>query len=124
MAGVTGLAVLAVSFVAAPWLWQSFFDVVGLRAGADGGSIFPVSFAMRFPVGAAVALFAGRLALRASRSGQSARGAEALLVVALTIANPTLWLAGLSILVAIVPLWRTGGDPGLRARMSETPPSA
>jgi hypothetical protein len=107
VAGLLGLAVLAVSFVAAPWLWQSFFDVVGLRAGADGGSVLPVPFALRFPVGAALAIVAGRLALRASRAGESQRGAEALLIVGLAAANPTLWVTALSLLVAIVPLWRT-----------------
>jgi hypothetical protein len=107
VAGVAGLAVLAVSYVAAPWLWQAFFDVVGLRAGADGGSVFPIPFAVRFPVGAVLAVVAGRLALRASRSGASPRGAESLLIVALTIANPTLWVTALSLLVAIVPLWRS-----------------
>ena len=30
-----------------------------------------------------------------------------LLIVALTVANPTLWATALSMLVAIVPLWRT-----------------
>ena len=109
VAGLLGVAVLAVSFLAAPWLWQSFFDVVGLRAGGEGGSLLPVPFAVRFPVGAVMALVAGRLALRASRSGQPQRGAEALLIVALTIANPTLWLTALSLLVAIVPLWRSNG---------------
>jgi hypothetical protein len=107
VAGLGGLAVLAVSYVAAPGAWQSFVDVVGLRAGTDGGSVFPIPFALRFVIGAVLAVVAGRLALRASRSGNAGRGAEALLIVALTLANPTLWVTALSLLVAIVPLWRT-----------------
>jgi len=107
VAGLAGLAVLALSFVLAPAAWQSFVDVVGLRAGADGGSVFPIPFAVRFALGAVLVLVAGRLALRASRAGTSPRWAEGLLIVALTLANPTLWVTALSILVAILPLWRT-----------------
>jgi hypothetical protein len=62
---------------------------------------------VRFAVGAALALIAGRLALRASRASTSPRWAESLLIVGLTVANPTLWVTALSLLVAIVPLWRT-----------------
>ena len=107
LAAVAGLVVLAVSVVAAPWAWQGFIDVVGARAGADGGSIVPIPFVLRFAVGLALTVIAGRLALRARRSGKSARVGEALLIVALTIANPTLWVTAFSLLVAIVPLWRT-----------------
>ena len=117
VAGLVGLGVLVVSFVAAPGAWQQFVDVVGLRAGTDGGSVFPIPFAVRFAIGAALVVVAGRLALRASRAGTSPRWAEALLMVALTLANPTLWVTALSILVAIVPLWRSAGaDRGLIAR--------
>jgi hypothetical protein len=35
-----------------------------------------------------------------------------LLIVALTVANPTLWATALSMLVAIVPLWRTARAAG------------
>ena len=117
LAGLVGLGVLVVSFVAAPGAWQQFVDIVGLRAGTDGGSVFPIPFAVRFAIGAALVVVAGRLALRASRAGTSPRWAEALLIVALTLANPTLWVTALSILVAIVPLWRSAGaDRGLIAR--------
>jgi hypothetical protein len=97
-----------VSLVLAPGAWQQFVDVVGLRAGADGGSVFPIPFGVRFIVGATLVVVAGRLALRAARDGASPRWAEALLIVALTIANPTLWVTAMSLLVAIVPLWRSG----------------
>jgi hypothetical protein len=103
---VAGGAVLAVSYVLAPWAWQSFIDVVGLRAGAEGGSVLPIPFAVRFAAGAALAIVAGRLTLRATAAGESPRVGEALLIVALTIANPTLWVTAFSLLVAIVPLWR------------------
>jgi hypothetical protein len=104
---VAGAAVLGLSVVAAPWAWHDFVDIVGTRAGTDGGSVLPIPFAVRFGAGLALTLVAGRMALRASRAGTSARTAEALLIVALTIANPTLWVTALSLLVAILPLWRT-----------------
>ena len=102
-----GLAVLAVSVALAPGAWREFFDVVGTRVGADGGALLPIPFALRFGVGAGLVILAGRLALRARVSGGSGLSGEVLLIVALTIANPTLWATALSMLVAIVPLWRT-----------------
>jgi hypothetical protein len=107
---VAGLAVLGVSIVVAPWAWEGFRDVVAGRASTDGGSILPIPFAVRFAVGAALTGVAGRLALRARRARTSGRAAEALLITALTIANPTLWVTAFSLLVAIVPLWRTPGE--------------
>jgi hypothetical protein len=110
---VVGAAVLALSFVLGPGAWWEFIDVVGARAGTDGGSLVPIPFAIRFAVGAGLAVWGGRLVARAGDRPGSGTGdrrlGEALLVVALTIANPTLWATAFSILVAIVPLWR---DPG------------
>ncbi len=110
VAGFVGLGVLAVSYVASPGAWQSFVDVVGPHAGADGASVFPIPFGVRFAIGVVLSVIAGRLALRAARQDRGdVRLAESLLIVALTIANPTLWVTALCLLVAIVPLWRTGG---------------
>ena len=67
----------------------------------------PIPFALRFGVGAGLVILAGRLALRARVARASGLWAEVLLIVALTVANPTLWATALSMLVAIVPLWRT-----------------
>jgi len=113
---VVGAAVLGVSVLLGPGLWRDFIDVVGARAGTDGGSWLPIPFAVRFLAGVVVAAMAGRLALRAQERGASARGAEAILIVALTIANPTLWATALSLLIAIVPLWRTGDRPVMAGR--------
>ena len=107
--GVIGVAVLAVSFLLGPDAWRAFLDVVGVRAGTDGGSLVAIPFAVRFGAGLLLTLGAGVLAGRARREGRPALVAEVLLVVALTIANPTLWATAFSILVAIVPLWRTAG---------------
>ena len=120
---VVGLAVLGVSWLLAPGAWREFLDVVGARAGTDGGSLLPIPFPIRFAAGAALAVFAGLLA--AGRVGpvrrmgegdavgdaRSRRVAEVLLIVGLTIANPTLWMTAFSLLVAIVPLWRSAHSP-------------
>lgn len=115
---VAGLAVLLVSYVLAPGAWREFLDVVGLRAGTDGGSLLPIPFAIRFGAGAALVVVAGLIAARRTSGPARLAGgalvarwgpqrvAEVLLVVGLTIANPTLWMTALSLLVALVPLWR------------------
>lgn len=124
---VAGLVVLGISLVIGPGAWPEFLDVVGARAVDDGGSWLPVPFVVRFAVGAMLVLVAGRLAGRAARRGGDGRVAEVTLVVALTIANPTLWATALSLLIAIVPLWRSSGAvrpyspgqvPGEPARMT------
>jgi hypothetical protein len=109
--GVVGLVVLGVSVAISPDAWRSFLDVVGVRAGSDGGSVLPIPFAVRFGVGAALVVVAGRLMVRAAARpaapATSRRLAEGLLVVGLTVANPTLWVTALSMLIALVPLWRS-----------------
>lgn len=102
-----GAAVLGISVALGPGLWRDFVDVVGWRAGTDGGSWLPIPFPVRFGVGAALAVLAGRVALGAGARGERQRYGETILVVALTIANPTFWATALSLLIAIVPLWRT-----------------
>jgi Glycosyltransferase family 87 len=146
-----GAAVLAVSAVLAPDAWRGFLDVVGARAGSEGGALVAVPFWIRLIVGAILALVAGRLSARPQASSPGRlepiaerpepiaerpepiaerteplverpdadpavqpaarffrpRLGEVLLVVALTIANPTLWATALSLLIAIVPLLRT-----------------
>ncbi len=120
--GALGLAVLAASVAISPGAWRDFLDVVGSRAGTDGGALLPIPFVLRFGVGAALAVLAGRLVLRASLAGAATRGPEALLIVALTVANPTLWVTAFSMLVAIVPLWRS--SPPLPAAGPASAPSA
>jgi hypothetical protein len=113
--GVAGLAVLGVSYVLAPMAWQDFITVVGARAGTDGGAIVPIPFPVRFLAAAVLTIAAGRMAAVAARDGRDKSLAESLLVVALTIGNPTLWVTALSILVAIVPLWRSRDKPEMIA---------
>jgi hypothetical protein len=109
-----GLVVLLGSALLAPAAWQDFLSLVIPQAGSSVASIVPVPFPVRLAVGAGLAVVAGQLALRGRE-----RAGEITLVVALVAANPTLWVTALSLLIAIVPLWRTAGDapqrPGLAA---------
>ena len=105
---VLGLVVLGVSVALAPGAWREFLDVVGLRAGTDGGSLLPIPFAIRFVAGTILSILAGWLTAGRIFAGRlPPPTGEALLVIGLTIANPTLWMTAFSLLVAIVPLWRT-----------------
>jgi len=96
--GLLGGAVLVVSVLLAPDAWRDFLAIVGARAETDGGSLVAVPYPIRFGAGTVLAVVAGRL---------GGRRGEILLVVALTLANPTLWATALSLLVAIVPLLRS-----------------
>jgi hypothetical protein len=101
-----GAAVLGLSMAISPGAWREFLDVVGARAGTDGGSLFPIPFVVRLSVGAALTVVAGRLAAQSAARGAPRWRAEALLIVALVVANPTLWATAFSMLIAIWPLWR------------------
>ncbi|HYK94576.1 MAG TPA: glycosyltransferase 87 family protein [Candidatus Dormibacteraeota bacterium] len=108
---VMGLAVLGVSVALGPGAWREFLDVVGARAGTDGGSLVAIPFVVRFGAGVALAVVAGLVAARAAARGQSELRGEVLLVIGLTVANPTLWATAFSLLIAIVPLWRSSRAP-------------
>lgn len=110
--GVAGLGVLAASVALSPGAWSDFISVVGTRAGTDGGALLPIPFPVRFAVAAVLTIVAGRMTAVAARdvpdgrAVRSERVPQALLVVALTIGNPTLWATAFSLLIAIVPLWQ------------------
>jgi hypothetical protein len=118
--GLAGLAMLIVSVAVSPDAWRRFIEVVAADAAGVGASIVPVPFAVRLVVAIAVALLAGVIAGRARPSPpgrprepmRDIRVAEAMLVVAFVLANPTLWVTSLSMLIAVLPLWRTA--PGQR----------
>jgi hypothetical protein len=102
LVGVAGVVVLLVSVVISPSAWSQFLDLALAQGGGSGASLVPVPFPVRLALALALAVIAGRLAGR--------RG-EALLVVALVVGNPTLWVTAFSLLVAIVPLWRHPAGP-------------
>jgi hypothetical protein len=99
---LVGGAVLAVSVVLAPGAWRDFFDVVVVRAGSSVASILPLAFPIRLVGGLALALLGGVATARGRP-----RVAEPMLICGIVLANPTLWVTALSMLIAIVPLWRT-----------------
>lgn len=97
-----GGCVLLLSVLLAPTAWQDFLTVVIPQAGTSEASLLPIPFPVRLATGTALALLAGQLAHRGRQ-----RAGESVLVVALVAANPTLWVTALSLLIAIVPLWRS-----------------
>ncbi len=94
-AGLVGSIMLLASILISPAAWHQFATVVVGSAGSVGASFVPVPFPIRAAAGVLLALTAGRLRPRVG---------EPMLVVAIVIANPTLWVTALSMLVAIVPL--------------------
>ena len=118
--GGLGLAMLAVSVAISPEAWRQFLDVIVADAAGVGASIIPVPFAVRAVVAVGVIVAAGMVARRAADAGEQGgwtrdeRVGETLFVVALIIANPTFWVTSLSLLVALVPLWRNPPRSGAR----------
>jgi alpha-1,2-mannosyltransferase len=110
--GAVGSAMLVISVVISPEAWRQFLDVIVADAAGVGASIIPIPFAVRAIVAFGLIVLAGFLS-RASDSdagrgiGRDPRYGEALFVVALVVANPTFWVTSLSMLVAILPLWRS-----------------
>jgi len=113
---VVGGAVLLVSVLLAPTAWQDFFSIVVPRAGTSGASILPIPYPVRFTAAAGLAVLAGHLSIHGRRPG-----AEGLLIGALILANPTLWVTALSLLVALVPLWRNPVRSGPEAAATGVP---
>jgi len=108
MVGIAGLAVVAVSVALAPAAWLGFLEIATRRAGSDAGGWFGIPYSARLGAGVILAALAGR---RGGRAGEIA------LVIAILVANPTLWANSLSLLLAIIPLSRQPEAP----RVTEDP---
>ena len=93
VAAAVGLAILLVSYVLNPGAWAQFIDITLYRGLLDESGFAAVPYVVRLAAGLALAVVAGLLVSR--------RLGEALLVVAVTIALPTLWLTALSTLSAL-----------------------
>ena len=98
LVGGVGAVVLAISVIVSPGAWAGFIDLVTTQGASAGASLVPVPFPVRLLAAAALVIVAGRI---------PGRRGEVLLVVALVIGNPTLWMTAFSLLVAVVPLMRT-----------------
>jgi hypothetical protein len=90
-----GAAMLAISVVLSPDAWRAYVDFALSVDPLQQSSFVAVPLPIRAAAGLVVALIAARLPRWAG---------DPLLVVAVTLALPSLWFTGLSLLVAIVPL--------------------
>jgi len=97
VAAGAGVGILAVSFVLAPGAWRDFVSFAE-GAGAGSAGLLPVPFWVRAMAGIILAVVAGRARPRVG---------ELFLVLAITVANPSLFVTALSIPIAIVPLLRS-----------------
>jgi hypothetical protein len=95
---VVGVLVAGLSILISPEAWVDFAAVAVGRGASDAGTFVPVPYLLRLAFGAVLAAVAGRWHDR--------RG-EVALVVAITLASPTLWGNAFSQLLAILPLIRT-----------------
>ena len=94
-ATAVGLVILLISVLIGPSAWSQFIQILEGRGPADISGLLPIPYFVRFAVGVVLTVVA---ALIRPRIG------EPLLVVAITLALPTLWLNALSTLIAIVPI--------------------
>ncbi|MBI2763173.1 MAG: DUF2029 domain-containing protein [Chloroflexi bacterium] len=92
-----GFAVLFLSVVISPAAWVDFLRIVSDRAGSDTAGLPGVPYLARLAAGSLVAVLAGR---RGGRVGEIG------VVIAIMVANPTLWPNSFSLLLAVVPLAR------------------
>ncbi len=98
-----GAAVVLVSLALDPRLWAEFIETVRARGPGDVSGVVPVPYAVRAAAGLVVTVIAARIRPQVG---------EPLLIVAVVVASPTLWVDALSMLVAIVPVIvvrRSGG---------------
>ena len=111
IAVAVGLVILAASVAIGQGTWSSFIATVQSRGPADISGLLPVPYFVRVAVALVVTLVAGLIRPRIG---------EPLLVVAITIALPTLWLDAFATLIAIVPIVALGSP----AVTSPTPAAA
>ena len=90
---VVGLTILLVSYGLDPGAWAQFKEITLARSALDESGFVGIPYAVRFLVGCGFVVVAALLTSR--------RAGEALLVVAVTIALPTLWFTALSTLSAL-----------------------
>jgi hypothetical protein len=116
IAAAVGLAMLVVSVVLSPDGWRAYLDFVVSSDPLQQSSFVAVPLPIRAAAGLLLALVAGRLPRHLG---------DPLLVVAVTLALPSLWFTGLSLLVGIVPLVMADRDgQGEAAGRPATVPTA
>ena len=90
-----GLGMLLVSVALSPTAWAAYLGFVTSIDPLQQSSFVAIPFPIRAIAGLALAVVAARV---------DRRWGDPLLVVAVTLALPSLWFTGLSLLVAIVPI--------------------
>jgi hypothetical protein len=90
----TTLAIVVISFVLAPGLWTRWFEMLARNVETTRPSVLVI------PVLPRLAAAAGLLAIGAWRDR------PAIVPVAAMLALPAIWVNSLSMLVAVIPLWR------------------
>jgi hypothetical protein len=108
IAAAVGLVMLVVSIALSPDAWRAYVDFAVHVDPLQQSSFVAVPL----PIRAAAALVLAIVAARVPRSV-----GDPLLVVAVTLALPSLWFTGLSLLVGVVPLIAAGR----RARAEQLP---
>ncbi|HEY7936133.1 MAG TPA: glycosyltransferase family 87 protein [Candidatus Limnocylindrales bacterium] len=98
LAIAVGLVILAISVALGPTAWSGFIATVQSRGPGDISGLVPVPYFVRLIVAVVLTVIAGLIRPRIG---------EPLLVVAITIALPTLWLDAFATLVAILPIVAT-----------------
>ena len=100
IAALAGVALLVISVALSPDAWRQYLDILASRGPTDVSGLLPVPYFARAVTGLLLALVAARLEPRIG---------EPLLIIAIVVALPTLWMAALSTLVALVPIVREKG---------------
>jgi hypothetical protein len=95
LATVVGIVILTVSFALSPDAWRQFVEIVTARGPGETNGFLAVPYFVRAVAGLVLAVVAGRM--RPSIG-------EPLLIVAITVALPTLWFTALSMLAAVAYL--------------------
>jgi hypothetical protein len=90
-----GLVVLVISVALDPGAWSGFIATIQARGPGDISGLLPAPYDIRLVAAVLMTVIAS---LARPRIG------EPLLVVAITLALPTLWLDAFSVLIAIVPI--------------------
>jgi Glycosyltransferase family 87 len=93
IAVAVGAAVILVSVALDQGAWARFLDTVRARGPGDTSSFIPLPFAVRAAAGLVLTVVAARIRPQIG---------EPLLIVAVVVASPTLWVNALSMLAAIV----------------------
>jgi alpha-1,2-mannosyltransferase len=99
-----GVGILVVSFLLNPTAWAQFVEITMIRGPLDESGFVAVPYALRMLAGLAITIVAAIVPSR--------RLSGSLLVVAVTVALPTLWFTALSMLAALYLILadRGGGD--------------